>query len=335
MPRQGGIPRWGSLKNTEKREVHELHAVETRGLTKDYSVGSLFQKKRRALDALDLEVEEGEIFGLIGPNGAGKTTTLKLLMGLIFPTGGEARVLGRSLGDAEMKQEVGYLPEQPYFYDYLTGRELLNYFGQLFGLSREERNRRSAELLDTVGMTEAADVPLRKYSKGMMQRLGIAQALVNRPRLVLLDEPMSGLDPIGRREMSHLVRELRDSGVTVLFCSHILPDVEQLCDRVAILHRGKLVESGRLTEIVDVSLQAIEVVVEGLSPELESKLAGKIRSSRRLGTRSHLSFADTSGFESALPTLLENGVRLVSMTPVKETLEDHFVRQVTSDGGGK
>jgi ABC-2 type transport system ATP-binding protein len=309
-----------------------VRAVETRGLAKDYAVGSFVPKTRRALHSLDLDVEEGETFGLIGPNGAGKTTTLKLLMGLVFPTAGEARILGRPLGDPEMKQRIGYLPEQPYFYDYLTGRELLNYFGQLFGLSRGERDRRSRDLLEKVGMTEAADVPLRKYSKGMTQRLGIAQALVNRPRLVFLDEPMSGLDPLGRREMSELIRELRDSGVTVFFCSHILPDVEQLCDRVAILNRGKLVEAGRLSEIIDVSLRAVEVVVEGLSAELETRIAGSFRDLRRQGPRSHLSFPDSSSFESALALLLSGGARLVSVNPVKETLEDHFVREVRAGG---
>jgi ABC-2 type transport system ATP-binding protein len=308
-------------------------AVETRGLAKDYAVGSLFPKRKRALHPLDLKIEEGETFGLIGPNGAGKTTTLKLLMGLSVPTEGEARILDRPLGDPEMKQRIGYLPEQPYFYDYLTGRELLNYFGQLFGLSRREWEARSEELLEKVGIAEAADVPLRKYSKGMTQRLGIAQALVNRPRLVFLDEPMSGLDPLGRREMSHLIRELRDNGVTVFFSSHILSDVEQLCDRVAILNRGKLVEAGRLAEIIDVSLRAVDVVVEGLTPELERRIAGSCRDLRRVGSLSHLSFADMPSFEKAVPLLLDGGAHLVSMNPVKETLEDHFFREVGASGG--
>ena len=308
-----------------------MRAVQIRGLTKDYPVGSFLQRKKRVLDALDLEVDEGEIFGLIGPNGAGKTTTLKLLMGLVFPSGGEARILGRPLDDPEMKQQIGYLPEHPYFYDYLTGGELLNYFGQLFGLPRKERSQRSRELLEKVGMTEAADVPLRKYSKGMTQRLGIAQALVNRPRLVFLDEPMSGLDPLGRREISLLIRELRESGVSVFFCSHILSDVEQLCDRVAILNRGKLVEAGGLSEIIDVSLRAVEVVVEGLSPDLESRIAGSFRELRRQGPRSHLSFPDMPSFEKALPVLIGGGrARLVSVNPVKETLEDHFFREVNA-----
>jgi ABC-2 type transport system ATP-binding protein len=308
-------------------------AVETRGLAKDYAVGSFLPKTRRALHSLDLDVEEGETFGLIGPNGAGKSTTLKLLMSLVYPTSGEARVLGRPLGDPEMKQRIGYLPEQPYFYDYLTGRELLNYFGQLFGLSRSERDARSRELLEKVGMTEAADVPLRKYSKGMTQRLAIAQALVNRPRLVFLDEPMSGLDPLGRREMSQLIRELRDTGVTVFFCSHILPDVEQLCDRVAILNKGKLIRSGRLSEIIDVSVRSVEVVVEGLNDALESRIAGSFRDLRRQGERTQLSFPDFPSFESALSVLLAGGARLVSVNPVKETLEDHFFREVSAGGG--
>jgi ABC-2 type transport system ATP-binding protein len=319
------------LIEARKRDGRNVHAVETRGLTKDYLVGSFVRTKKRALDSLDLEVEEGEIFGLIGPNGAGKTTSLKLLMGLVFPSAGDARILGKPLDDAEMKQQIGYVPEQPYFYDYLTGRELLDYFGQLFGLSRAERGRRSGELLEKVGMSAAADVPLRKYSKGMTQRIGIAQALVNRPRVVFLDEPMSGLDPIGRREMSLLIRELRDSGVTVFFCSHILSDVEQLCDRVAILNRGRLVESGPLSRIIDVSLRALEVVVEGMTPEIESRI-GSLQSSRRQGTTSHLSFRDREEFDRALPLLLENGVRLVSLNPVKESLEDHFIREVRTGG---
>jgi ABC-2 type transport system ATP-binding protein len=305
-----------------------VRAVETRGLTKDYAIGSFLPKTKRALHRLDLDVEEGETFGLIGPNGAGKTTTLKLLMGLVFPSQGEARILGRPLDDPEVKQQVGYLPEQPYFYDYLTGRELLNYFGQLFGLSRQERDARSRKLLEKVGMSEAADVPLRKYSKGMTQRLGIAQALVNRPRLVFLDEPMSGLDPLGRREMSLLIRELRDAGVTVFFCSHILSDVEQLCDRVAILNRGKLVEAGRLSEIIDVSIRSVEVVVDGLRPELEGRIAGSFLDLRRQGARSHISFPDVPSFEKSLPLLIGGGARLVSVNPVKETLEDHFFREV-------
>jgi ABC-2 type transport system ATP-binding protein len=311
-----------------------VRAVEIEGLSKDYDVGLFVKKKRRALEPLHLEVEEGEVFGLIGPNGAGKTTTLKLLMGLIFPTAGEARILGSPLNDLEMKKQVGYLPEQPYFYDYLTGRELLSYFGQLFGLDRASRAARTEELLSMVGLTEAADVPLRRYSKGMIQRVGIAQALVNRPRLTFLDEPMSGLDPMGRREMTLLIRQLRDSGVTVLFSSHILPDVEQLCDRVGILNRGKLLEVGRLSEILDLSIAAVDVVLEGLRPEAEATVLRGARQLRRMGDRCHVAFATSEDFDAALPRLLEAGARLVSVNRVKETLEEHFVREIGGDAGG-
>lgn len=311
-----------------------MDVVSTRGLTKDYDVGSFVKARRRALDRLDLTVEEGEIFGLIGPNGAGKTTTLKLLMGIIYPTEGEAEILGRPVADKEMRRRIGYLPEHPYFYDYLTGLELLVYFGQLFGLSAAERRARADELLEKVGMTEAAHVPLRQYSKGMTQRLGIAQALVNRPRLVFLDEPMSGLDPVGRREMTHLVRELRDSGVTVFFCSHILPDVEQLCDRVAILNRGKLVEIGRLSEILDVSVQAVEVVAENVSEELEAKLREAARDVRRIGERCQIAFEGPEDFHRTLSSFSDSGARLVSVNRVKQTLEDHFMREVNAARAG-
>lgn len=303
-------------------------AVETKGLTKDYEVGHIATKTRRALDHLDLTVEEGETFGLIGPNGAGKTTTLKLLMGLVFPTEGEARILGKPVGDREMKRQIGYLPEHPYFYDYLTGRELLLYFGQLFGLSPEERHARAEELLEKVGMTESADVPLRKYSKGMTQRLGIAQALINRPKVVFFDEPMSGLDPVGRREMTLLVRELHASGVTVFFCSHILSDVEQLCDRVAILNRGKLIEVGKLTDILDVSVHTVEVVLENASSELEARIRERAREVERLGERLRIAFSEPSEFDASLELLTGDGARLVSVTPVKQTLEEHFVREL-------
>jgi ABC-2 type transport system ATP-binding protein len=311
-----------------------MHAVSTRGLTKDYEVGSVVRNRRRALDHLDLNVEEGEIFGLIGPNGAGKTTTLKLLMGLVYPTEGDAEILGRPVADRSMKREIGYLPEQPYFYDYLTGRELLVYFGQLFGLDKAERRARADELLDRVGMTEAADVPLRKYSKGMTQRLGIAQALVNRPRLVFFDEPMSGLDPLGRRDMTHLVRELRDGGVTVFFCSHILPDVEQLCDRVAILNRGKLVEVGRLSEILDVTVQAVEVVADNVSDALLAKLRSAAREVRQAGAQWHVAFPGAEAFDEALPLFSGNGARIVSVNRVKQNLEDHFMRELNASASG-
>jgi len=305
--------------------------VEIDGLTKDYPVGSFARKTKRALDHLTLAIGEGEIFGLIGPNGAGKTTTLKLLMGLIFPTEGQAQILGKPLGDLSMKAEIGYLPEQPYFYDYLTGRELLDYFGQLFGMSRDERRQRSQELLRRVDLTAAADVQLRKYSKGMTQRLGVAQALLNRPRVVFLDEPMSGLDPMGRRDMTLLIRELNQEGATVLFCSHILPDVEALCDRVAILNQGRQVKAGRLSEILDLSL-TIEVVLDRVSEDLERKLSRMSKRLQRLGKGVKLELENDEILGNVLGLVQTNGARLVSVHPVRQTLEEYFVREVESAG---
>jgi ABC-2 type transport system ATP-binding protein len=309
-----------------------MPVVEIENLTKDYASGALLKKTVRALDDLSLVIEDKEIFGLIGPNGAGKTTTLKLLMGLIFPTSGEARILGQPLGDVPTKLHIGYLPENPYFYDYLTGRELLEYFGQLFGMSRTDRQERVGELLRRVDLLEAADMQLRKYSKGMIQRLGVAQAILNRPRIVFLDEPMSGLDPMGRRDMTRLIQELRDDGVTVVFSSHILPDVESLCDRVAILNKGKLVREGRLVEILDVSVQSIELVVHDLTNDLATELEGRSQRFRRMGRRSHLEFNDAQVVDEVLELLRAKGVRLVSVNPVKQTLEEYFVREVRSEG---
>src|SRR5215213_1169365 len=224
--------------------------IEIENLTKDYEVGFWRKRKVRSLDGLTLTVEGGEIFGFLGANGAGKTTTLKLLMRLIYPTAGRARILGRDISDVSMHARIGYLPENPYFYDYLTARELLNYCAELFGYSSVERKRRTEELLARVHLDEKSwDKQLRKYSKGMLQRVGLAQALVNDPEIVFLDEPMSGLDPIGRREVRDLIASLRTTGTTVFLCSHILSDVEVLCDRAAVLRKGRLAHIGRLEEL--------------------------------------------------------------------------------------
>src|SRR5215207_11605228 len=225
-------------------------AVEINELTKDYEVGFLRKRKVRALDRLSLNVGRGEIFGFLGANGAGKTTTLKLLMRLMYPTSGNARILGRDIGDTGMHADIGYLPEHPYFYDYLTARELLEYCAELFGYRAAERKRRASDLLARVRLEEKSwDKQLRKFSKGMLQRVGLAQALVNDPAVVFLDEPMSGLDPVGRREVRDLIAELRDEGKTVFMCSHILSDIEVLCDRVAILKRGSLSHMGALEDL--------------------------------------------------------------------------------------
>src|SRR5947209_2562922 len=240
-----------------------MAAIEIDNLTKDYETGFWRKRKVRALDALSLTVELGQIFGFLGANGAGKTTTLKLLMRLIYPTAGTARILGRDIGDVGMHARIGYLPENPYFYDYLTAREFLNYCGQLFGQDSSTRAQRTEHLLTRVNLEKKSwDRQLRKFSKGMLQRVGLAQALVNDPAVVFLDEPMSGLDPIGRREVRDLIASLRTEGKTVFMCSHILSDIEVLCDRAAILRQGRLAHVGRLEELRSAGGErAMELVV--------------------------------------------------------------------------
>ena len=304
--------------------------VEIEGLTKDYAVRAFIPRKTRALDGLSLTVEEGEVVGIIGPNGAGKTTTLKLLFGHIFPTSGRALVLGRPAGDVPTRAQLGYLPESPYFYDHLKGRELLDYFARLFGLSRAERRARIAEVLERVDLTASAEVELRRYSKGMLQRLGLAQAILNRPRLIVLDEPMSGLDPLGRREVARLIHDLHQGGVTVVFSSHILSDVEALCDRVAILHRGRLVRAGRLDEIREIGRTGVELIVDSPSEPLLRALQPVARDLRAIGGRLRVELAADGDVDRALDLLRAHGARLLSLNPVRESLEEFFVRQVAA-----
>src|SRR5438477_3084768 len=238
--------------------------IEINNLTKDYEVGFWRKRKVRALDGLSLTVEPHQIFGFLGANGAGKTTTLKLLMRLIFPTAGSARILDRDISDVSMHARIGYLPESPYFYDYLTAREFLNYCGELFGLNKNVRQARSEELLVRVNLDRKSwDRQLRKFSKGMLQRVGLAQALVNDPEIVFLDEPMSGLDPVGRREVRDQIASLRTQGKTIFMCSHILSDIEVLCDNVAILKGGGLAHAGSLDELRARENALIEVIVTG------------------------------------------------------------------------
>src|SRR5512145_480877 len=241
-------------------------AIHIEELTKDYAVGFWRKRPYRALDRLSLQIEPGEVFGFLGPNGAGKTTTLKLLMQLIFPTSGRAEILGRPVGDLQVRHRIGYLPENPAFYDYLTAEELLDYFAQLFGYSAAERQQRVTALLDRIGLGRERRMQLRKYSKGMVQRVGIAQALLNDPEVIFLDEPMSGLDPLGRREIRSLILELRNQGRTIFFSSHILADAEALCSRVAVVAKGRLAASGRLTDILAFDVRGWELVVADLNP---------------------------------------------------------------------
>jgi len=239
--------------------------IETRNLAKVYR-DFWGRSKKAALKPLDLEIRRGEIFGLLGPNGSGKTTTLKLLLGLIFPTSGEALVFGRPATDVAKNERIGYLPEESYLYKFLDAEETLDFYGRLFGMPPEERARRAAALIEMVGLSRDRKRQLREYSKGMTRRIGVAQALINDPELVLLDEPTSGLDPIGTREMKDLIIDLKRRGKTVIMCSHLLADVEDVCDRIAVLHQGELKELGRVEDLLTVT-GVTQFRAKGLSPE--------------------------------------------------------------------
>ena len=280
----------------------------------------------RALDRVSLDVEPGEVLAYLGPNGAGKTTTLKLLMQLIYPTAGRAEILGRPPGDIQARRRLGYLPELPYFYDNLTAEELLLYFGGLFGLSAADARRRATTLLDRVGLGAEWRRQLRKYSKGMLQRVGLAQALINDPEVVFLDEPMSGLDPVGRRDTRQLIQSLREDGRTILFSSHILSDAEALCSRVAIMARGTLVAAGRIADL-EFQVQGWELVVTG----------GDDRALTTLGLDAVTSASDGRYVidlpvdrppDRLLPELGRHGFQVVALTPRQESLEDYFMRRV-------
>ncbi len=302
--------------------------VDINGLTKDYETGFLKKKKVRALDHLSLQVHSGEIFGFLGPNGAGKTTTLKLLTGLIYPTSGTATILGHPIEDVNTRARIGYLPENPYFYDYLSGRELLHYTAALFGLQKDEARSRANELLRTVGLDDdRAGRHLRKYSKGMLQRIGIAQALINDPEIVFMDEPMSGLDPAGRREVRDLLLSLREKKKTLFFSSHILSDVEALCDRIAILTRGKLLRAGTVDEMTEDERATVEVVALGVNADEISATAKSISSVESVTATAngvHMVLSDESAVEDAIHIIRECKGKIVSITPRRRSLEDMF-----------
>src|SRR5262245_36069781 len=304
-------------------------ALATYDLTKDYAVGFWRKRPHRALDRLSLEVEQGDVFGFLGPNGAGKTTTLKLLLQLVFPSSGRAEILGRPVGDVSVKQRIGYLPENPYFYDYLTAEELLVYFASLLGYRGADRRARASRLLDDVAIGAERRLQLRKFSKGMLQRVGIGQALLNDPELVILAEPMSGLDPLGRRDVRSLILRLRDRGCTVFFSSHVLSDAEALCSRVAILAKGRLVASGRLADMVPFQIRGWELVVAGASESAIAALGARVRRAVRIDAdRFTLELPFDPPPDLLLAELTAAGAQLVSLNPIRDTLEDVFVRQV-------
>jgi len=307
-----------------------MSIVEIENLTKDYDVGFWRKRKVRALDGLSLTVEQGEIFGFLGANGAGKTTTLKLLMRLTFPTAGGAKILGCDIADVAMHQRIGYLPENPYFYDYLTAREFLEFCAELFGYPRHLRRKRAEALLSRVNLDQKSwNTQLRKFSKGMLQRVGLAQAIINEPEIVFLDEPMSGLDPVGRREVRDLIASLRQEGKTVFMCSHILSDIEVLCDRVAIMKRGKLSRSGRLQDLTQQAdgQGAVEIVATG-TDEKSLALQFPMGHSFAVSTTAsglRIQVPNEQEVDEFLSCLRKAGGKLVSINPMSQSLEALFI----------
>ena len=306
-----------------------MAAIEILGLEKTYSVGFWRKKPKYALRPLDLAIEEGEVFGFLGPNGAGKTTTLKLLMGLIFPTAGTARILGMEVDDPKMKAQIGFLPEQPYFYDYLTARELLEYYGQLSGVDPKQRSRKVDDVLQRVGLPQVGGVQLRKFSKGMLQRVGIAQAILHDPRVLFFDEPMSGLDPMGRREVRDLMEQLKHEGKTIFFSTHILSDAEALCDRVAVIHQGELRGVGAVADLTSSVHGRVEVVWQGTVVPASLRALGAECHITGDSVRAVLSEANQ---DTALEALRRERMRLISVTPVRTSLEDYFIQKLQPAG---
>jgi|SRR5579864_1944515 len=306
----------------------KMYAIDIRGLSKDYAIGFFKKQLRPAVKSLSLTVNSGETFGFLGPNGAGKTTTLKMLMGIIFPSAGSATILGQDCMDPTVKQKIGFLPEQPYFYDYLSAPELLDYYAQLSGVSAADRRHRIGDLLARVGLGDVGNKQLRKFSKGMLQRVGIAQAIVHDPEVVFLDEPMSGLDPLGRYEIRELIQGLKDAGKTIFFSTHILADAEALCDRVAVIHKGELRGIGVVNDLRSSMAEKSEVIWQG---------AGALNSVAKQIVDSHVSgdvvraTVSSQNLDRLLEGLRQQGARLVSVTPLHGTLEEYFLEK-TAEG---
>src|SRR5512146_2357003 len=302
-----------------------MAAIETVALEKIYLAGFWHKRPKVALKPLTLTVPEGEVFGYLGPNGAGKTTTLKLLRGLVLPTGGSAKILGMAYDDPEVKAHIGFLPEQPYFYDYLTAGELLEYYAQLSGVPARERRRRAEAVLARVGIADTWRLQLRKFSKGMLQRVGIAQAILHGPKLVFLDEPMSGLDPVGRREVRDLIESLKREGKTVFFSTHILSDAEALCDRVAIIHKGELRGVGAVEDLTATVQGKVEVVWQGT--QLPASMKALTSDYHVSGDTVRAVMAENQQ-DAAIDAIRRARGRLISVTPVRASLEDYFLEKL-------
>lgn len=305
--------------------------LTTEKLSKRFRLG-LRRREVRAVEDLDLSVEKGEIYGFLGPNGAGKSTTIKMLVGLVNPTSGRARLFGEAISTRRARRRIGYLPENPYFHDFLTPRQLLGLHGRLCGLSTTELGERIPRLLDLVGLDKAMDLPLRRFSKGMVQRAGIAQALISDPELVILDEPMSGLDPIGRKDVRDVIFRLKEQGKTLFFSSHILPDVEAICDRVGLLLGGRLREEGRLEDLLSAGARAVDVVAEAIPLELAVELSRQAERALPKGRGLALTFAEEAEADRAVAALAAAGARILQVARHRESLEDLFMRRAEESG---
>lgn len=306
-----------------------MSAIRTRGLAKTFRSGFL-ARPVHAVRGVDLDVREGEIFGFLGPNGAGKTTTIKMLTGLIRPSAGEAWIGEVPVASPASRRKLGFLPEGTFFHEYLTGREFCNMHARLLGIPRAERADRVQQLLVRVGLENSAAVQIRNYSKGMRQRVGLAQALVGDPALVILDEPMSGLDPVGRREVRDLILGLREQGRTVFFSSHVLADAEMICDQVAVIVAGRIVEAGYLADLLGNEVGGVELVAEGLAEELWRELSQFARRSVSRGSRHLFEFSGEAAAEKALDRIREAGGRVSSLSPARRSLEDLVVERSRS-----
>jgi ABC-2 type transport system ATP-binding protein len=294
--------------------------------------GTALHRQVEAVRGISFDVRENEIFGFLGPNGAGKTTTIKMLLGLIFPTRGRAMIYDHPVTASAARRRVGFLPENPYLYQYLTGLELMDLCGRLVGLSSRERDAQSRALIERVGLGHAADRAVRKYSKGMMQRLGLAQALLGDPDLLILDEPMTGLDPIGRKEVRDLLLEEKQRGKTLFFSSHILSDVEMLCDRVAIVHRGEVAAYGRLAELLRPEVRHVEIELAGVDDALRARLAARSASATTVGANVVFTVEGEAHVDAVIDAARAGGARVIAVMPRRETLEDLFVRKALVTG---